>query len=73
MNGLEARWPGMRDRLCDTTPAIDATSGPGKRKVESCLLCRSLESAVPRFICASPISSGDDAEASNRRRNELPQ
>ncbi len=19
---LEARWPGMRDRLCDTTPAI---------------------------------------------------
>jgi len=22
MNGLEARWPGMRDRLCDTTPAI---------------------------------------------------
>ena len=26
MNGLDARWPGMRDRLCDTTPAIDATS-----------------------------------------------
>ena len=22
INGLEARWPGMRDRLCDTTPAI---------------------------------------------------
>ena len=22
MNELEARWPGMRDRLCDTTPAI---------------------------------------------------
>jgi molybdopterin converting factor small subunit len=22
MNGLEARWPGMRERLCDTTPAI---------------------------------------------------
>ncbi len=22
MNGLEARWPDMRDRLCDTTPAI---------------------------------------------------
>ncbi len=22
MAGLEARWPGMRDRLCDTTPAI---------------------------------------------------
>jgi len=22
MNGLEARWPGMRDRLCDSTPAI---------------------------------------------------
>jgi molybdopterin converting factor small subunit len=22
MNALEARWPGMRDRLCDTTPAI---------------------------------------------------
>lgn len=20
--GLEARWPGMRDRLCDSTPAI---------------------------------------------------
>jgi len=20
MNGLEARWPGMRDRLCDSTP-----------------------------------------------------
>ncbi|HZV20608.1 MAG TPA: MoaD/ThiS family protein [Hyphomicrobiales bacterium] len=22
MDGLEARWPGMRDRLCDTTPRI---------------------------------------------------
>ena len=22
MNALEARWPGMRERLCDTTPAI---------------------------------------------------
>ena len=22
MNELEARWPGMRERLCDTTPAI---------------------------------------------------
>ena len=22
MDALEARWPGMRDRLCDTTPAI---------------------------------------------------
>ena len=22
VDGLEARWPGMRDRLCDTTPAI---------------------------------------------------
>ena len=22
IDGLEARWPGMRDRLCDTTPAI---------------------------------------------------
>jgi molybdopterin converting factor small subunit len=22
INGLEARWPGMRDRLCDSTPAI---------------------------------------------------
>ena len=22
MNGLEARWPGMRDRPCDLTPAI---------------------------------------------------
>ncbi len=22
MEGLEARWPGMRDRLCDSTPAI---------------------------------------------------
>jgi molybdopterin converting factor small subunit len=22
MDGLEARWPGMRDRLCDSTPAI---------------------------------------------------
>jgi len=22
MNALEERWPGMRDRLCDTTPAI---------------------------------------------------
>ena len=22
MNALEARWPGMRDRLCDSTPAI---------------------------------------------------
>lgn len=22
MAALEARWPGMRDRLCDTTPAI---------------------------------------------------
>lgn len=22
MNELEARWPGMRDRLCDTTPAL---------------------------------------------------
>jgi molybdopterin converting factor small subunit len=22
MNELDARWPGMRDRLCDTTPAI---------------------------------------------------
>ena len=22
MNALEARWPGMRDRLCDSSPAI---------------------------------------------------
>jgi molybdopterin converting factor small subunit len=22
IDGLEARWPGMRDRLCDTRPAI---------------------------------------------------
>ena len=22
IDALEARWPGMRDRLCDTTPAI---------------------------------------------------
>ena len=22
MDALDARWPGMRDRLCDTTPAI---------------------------------------------------
>lgn len=22
MNALEARWPGMRDRLCDSRPAI---------------------------------------------------
>ena len=22
MNELDARWPGLRDRLCDTTPAI---------------------------------------------------
>jgi sulfur-carrier protein len=22
VDGLEARWPGMRDRLCDTTPSI---------------------------------------------------
>ncbi len=22
IGGLEARWPGMRDRLCDTTPAV---------------------------------------------------
>ncbi len=22
MNALDARWPGMRDRLCDTSPAI---------------------------------------------------
>jgi molybdopterin synthase sulfur carrier subunit len=22
MDGLDARWPGMRDRLCDTSPAI---------------------------------------------------
>ena len=22
MNALDRRWPGMRDRLCDTTPAI---------------------------------------------------
>jgi len=22
MNELEARWPGMRDRLCDTTPGV---------------------------------------------------
>ncbi|MEP9376737.1 MoaD/ThiS family protein [Aquabacter sp. CN5-332] len=22
MAALDARWPGMRDRLCDTTPAI---------------------------------------------------
>ena len=22
MDALEARWPGMRDRLCDSTPAI---------------------------------------------------
>jgi molybdopterin converting factor small subunit len=22
MDALDARWPGMRDRLCDSTPAI---------------------------------------------------
>ena len=22
MDELEARWPGMRDRLCDSTPAV---------------------------------------------------
>ena len=22
MDGLDARWPGMRDRLCDSTPAV---------------------------------------------------
>ena len=22
INALEARWPGMRDRMCDSTPAI---------------------------------------------------
>ena len=22
IDGLERRWPGMRDRLCDSTPAI---------------------------------------------------
>jgi len=22
MNALDARWPGMRDRLCDSSPAI---------------------------------------------------
>lgn len=22
VDALEARWPGMRDRICDTTPAI---------------------------------------------------
>ena len=22
MNALESRWPGMRDRLCDSSPAI---------------------------------------------------
>ncbi len=22
INALDARWPGMRDRLCDSTPAI---------------------------------------------------
>ncbi|WP_343210853.1 MoaD/ThiS family protein [Ancylobacter lacus] len=22
MDRLDARWPGMRDRLCDTTPAV---------------------------------------------------
>jgi len=22
LDGLDARWPGMRDRLCDSTPAI---------------------------------------------------
>ena len=22
VNALDARWPGMRDRLCDSTPAI---------------------------------------------------
>jgi len=22
MNALDARWPGMRDRLCDSTPAV---------------------------------------------------
>ena len=22
IEGLEARWPGMRDRLCDSTPAV---------------------------------------------------
>ena len=22
MDGLEARWPGMRDRLCDSRPAV---------------------------------------------------
>lgn len=22
MNALDARWPGMRDRICDSTPAV---------------------------------------------------
>ena len=22
INALDARWPGMRDRICDSTPAI---------------------------------------------------
>lgn len=22
MNALDSRWPGMRDRLCDSTPAV---------------------------------------------------
>jgi molybdopterin converting factor small subunit len=22
IDGLDARWPGMRDRLCDSTPAV---------------------------------------------------
>ncbi len=22
LDGLDARWPGMRDRICDSTPAI---------------------------------------------------
>ena len=27
VDGLEARWPGMRDRLCDSTPAVRRTVG----------------------------------------------
>ena len=56
MNGLEARWPGMRDRLCDTTPAIRRHINVFLEGRRACLDTR-LEPGADVYILTA-VSSG---------------